>query len=303
MINMIEAVVDRPSDKFYHQIEEHIHCLTKNDILTNITLMVIENHDMMSAHRVSEIYREAVADLKRDGLVKNYTEIDILNHNIEMLNNHRHTQLSESSVDPINRMVSLYTLYEALDMLDADKCAPYFLEVSFANTVNIVKTKVQSAFNKMSDAEKNLSKNIDITFSSFTRKAEEMFKSNNREAVIKGSIIPSASKMLKMALAAGLTAWLLHPIIAVIGILGYIGVSKSLQNKERQLVLDEIDTELQMVEKYIQQAEAKDDMVALKNLLTTKKRLQREYTRVKYKIKMTTGKATPDVEKAVGPNN
>lgn len=299
MISMIESVVDRPVDKFYHQIEQHIKCLVENDIIDTITSFVLENSDMFSKSRVSDIYKDEVAELKSNGgLVKNYITIDILNQNIARLNSRY--KVTEG-VDPINRMTALYSLYEALDMLDANNGTPYFLEVSFANTVNIVKTKIQSAFAKMSDKEKQISKTIDVTFVGFTKKVEDMFKSNNREAVIKGSIIPSASKMLKMALAAGLTAWLLHPVVAVIGILGYIGVSKVLQNKERQLVLDEIDTELQMVDKYIQQAEAKDDMVALKNLLTTKKRLQREYTRVKYKIKITTGSSTPDVEKAVGP--
>ena len=56
------------------------------------------------------------------------------------------------------------------------------------------------------------------------------------------------------------------------------------QSRERKLIIDEIDTELEMVDKYIEQAERKDDLKAMKNLLTTKKKLQRERTRIKYKM-------------------
>ena len=296
LISMIESVMNRPADKFFDQVSANMSCLIKNGIIDDITAFALENHSMIPTDKLLDVYTEALGNL-RSTEVKNYADIYSLNNNIQKL---QRIPNENPNIDSINRIVGLYQLYEAMDMLDQERNSPYLLEVSFANTVNVVKTKVQDAFAKMSDGEKNLSKNIDITFVGFTKKVEDMFKSNNREAIIRGSIIPSASKMLKMALAAGLTAWLLHPIIAVIGILGYIGVSKSMQNKERQLILDEIDTELQMVDKYIQQAEAKDDMKALKNLLTTKKRLQREYTRIKYKVKMTTGSA-PDVEKAVGP--
>lgn len=297
MLSVVESVIDRPSDKFYSQISNNIKCLVENDMIDTITSFAIENSEMISRSKLISIYEDEIYTLRRGRKTPtDYVSISNLSKNIKRL----YEESASDNIDSINKIMALNELFEALDILDAEKNTPFVLEVSFANTVNIVKTKIQSAFNKMSDKEKELSKNIDVTFVGFTKKVENMFNSNNREAVIKGSVIPSASKMLKMALAAGLTSWLIHPVVAVIGILGYIGVSKVIQNKERQLILDEIDTELQMVDKYLQQAEAKDDMKAYKNLLTTKKRLQREYTRIKYKIKMTTGKS-PDVEKTVNP--
>ena len=75
-------------------------------------------------------------------------------------------------------------------------------------------------------------------------------------------------------------------MLAVIGALGYLGISKKYQAKERQLIIDELDTELKMCEKYIEIAESKNDMKGLKKLLTIQKELQRQQQRIKYKMKV-----------------
>ena len=263
-------------------IYKNINLFIKNDMLDDLTEFAIQSDGFISLNKLKAIYELALNDVKGNknniGSLR-YIMMDTLKSNIAKMNESHDI----SDIDDINRIISCYSFVEALQLLDTDS-SPYFLEVSFNNTFNIVKTKIQSAFQTMSDKEKQLSKNIDMSLAGFKNSVEGYFNSQAREQVLRGNILPSASKMLKMALAAGLTSWLIHPVVAVIGILGYIGVSKYSQHKERELILDELDTEIEMVDKYLDEADRKGDLKATKNLLTTKKKLQREKSRIKYKL-------------------
>lgn len=145
--------------------------------------------------------------------------------------------------------------------------------------------KLKDTMKKLTDKEKELSRTIDANMNTFGRAAERAFMNDNKEAVIRGSLIPSASKCIKGAIMTG-AAWAVNPALAVIGVLGYIGVSKGVQAKERQLILDEIEIELQMNEKYLRIAEDNNDMKATRELLKIQRDLQRQHQRIKYKMKV-----------------
>ena len=294
--SFVESTIEENKDgyQFIHQIKENMPILIEHDMLDQITEFARLNPDVIDPAELALAYEDAKIYLKNSissyssDFLSNrklsvYREMTDLSKNIDNLKIHS----KKETPNDINKLISIIQFTEAMKTLDNERHAAVqpMLEVSFKNTLNIVKTKMQDAVKTVSDTEKKLSSNIDTAFSGFISSVERMFTSTSREQVIRGSIIPSASKILKMCLGAGLVAWMIHPVVAVIGILGYIGVSKSLQAKERQLILDEIDTELQMVDKYIDQAEQKNDMKALKQLLTTKKRLQREDSRIRYKMR------------------
>ena len=86
-----------------------------------------------------------------------------------------------------------------------------------------------------------------------------------------------------MALAAvGVFA---GPQTAAITALGGLAASKYLNNRERKMILDEIDTELHVVEKQIDIAQNENDMNQYRFLLNYQKKLAREARRIKYGIK------------------
>ena len=120
--------------------------------------------------------------------------------------------------------------------------------------------------------------------SAFTRSAERAMTNDRREAIIKGSVIPSASKIIKGAIVTGATSLVLGPVVAVIGVLGYLGVSKKLNDKQRRALMDEIEIELKMCQKYIDLAESKNDLKALKKLYTIQRELEKQRGRIKYKL-------------------
>lgn len=189
--------------------------------------------------------------------------------------------------DDFNMFVEAYSAIAI--MIDTYNSEGTMLEASITNKLNVAMMKLRNSFTKMGDAEKRLSCNLDMGMSGFKKGIERALTTDNREAVIRGSILPSFSKIVKLCLVnAGLIA-LHQPLIAVIVTLGYFACSAKFKAKERQMVIDEIEIELEMCEKYIQIAESKNDMKALRQLLTTKKELQRQLQRVKYKMQVDFG--------------
>ena len=55
------------------------------------------------------------------------------------------------------------------------------------------------------------------------------------------------------------------------------------------MLIDEIDIEIKMCDKYIEIAEQKNDMKALKQLMITKRDLERQQQRIKYKMRVQLG--------------
>lgn len=174
-------------------------------------------------------------------------------------------------------------------MIDTYNNQNSLLEASFTNTLKVASMKLRNAFTKMSDKERSISRSLDIGMNNFKKSIERAFTNDNRESIIKGSVLPSFSKIVKICIInAGLIA-LHQPLIAVIGTLGYFAVNGKFKAKERQMVIDEIEIELDMCEKYINIAEQKNDMQALRQLLTTKKELERQRQRIKYKMRVDFG--------------
>ena len=119
-----------------------------------------------------------------------------------------------------------------------------------------------------------------------------MLRSDRREAIIKGSLIPSFSRTLKLAL--GFTAIsIFNPIAGLISIMGYLGASKKLNKRERQLIYDEIETELKVTEKELQMAENDGDMKRYRFLLQYQKKLTREKQRIRYGMRVSGQRIPP----------
>ena len=152
--------------------------------------------------------------------------------------------------------------------------------LSFMSKLKIAKENLRRTSLKLKDKDRELSRKLDNNIELFSKNAKNAMVSDNREAIIKGRLLPSASKCIHLAVATGL-AWLVSPAIAVVGVLGYIGMSKHLQEKERRLIFDEIEVEIEMCDKYLRLAEDKNDMKAVRNIMQTKRSLERQRQRLR----------------------
>jgi hypothetical protein len=156
------------------------------------------------------------------------------------------------------------------------------------NNMKLYLEGLKAKMKDMSQKEKELSRNLDNTFRLLVKAMKNALVSDRREAIIKGSVIPSFSRCIKACIGlAGVYAVSgFNPAAPLLVAFGGFCVSKRLTQKERLLLLDEIETELQVVDKEISMAESRDNMKKYRALLKYKKDLQRQYQRIKYNIRV-----------------
>ena len=155
------------------------------------------------------------------------------------------------------------------------------------NNIKLYLEGIKSKMKNMSQKEKEMSRNLDNWFRRFSKSLHDAMISDRREAIIKGSVIPSFSKCIKIAIGlTGLGIVTGSPVAPILTAFAGFAVSKDLTKKERILMLDEIETELEVLEKEIAMAESKNQMKKYRALLTYKKDLQRQYQRIKYNVRV-----------------
>lgn len=239
----------------------------------SITVPVILEKDKLKESLIN--YRNQMRNSAQ--YTKDYIRIDCLNENIYKLNNSNYSyNTSNSNRDILNY---LFCLKEIANIGSTE----YITEMDFSNTIKLAINNLKKDVIKLSDKEKQASSAIDVAANNIQRKLEDAVKTNNREAVIKGSIIPSASKCIKIALTYG-AAWCVSPAIAIISAIGHFACAKNMQKKERQLVLDDIDIELRMCERYMRLAEEKNDMKKIREIEKIQRNLIRQKQRIQYKM-------------------
>ena len=153
------------------------------------------------------------------------------------------------------------------------------------STIKLMLQGMKAKFKSASQKEKEISKNVDMNVRNFVKAMKNALISDRREAIIKGSVIPSFSKCVKLGVALAGLSWL-NPAAGVIAAVGGFAMSKRLTKKERMLLLDEIETELDVLEKEIAMAESDGNMKKYRALLKYRKDLQRQYQRIKYNIRV-----------------
>lgn len=278
---------------FTKNIKNSIDYLSE-DTIDTITDIAIKYPLIIDKSNLYAIYKEQLTDLKDKYTgSKKWIRMSCLNSNIRKLDNEEYIATSDD--DPTN-------VFEVINGLE-----DLFVEVSINKTLKAtnesmttmaksISNKLRKTVEKASDMDKEASRRIDSSVNLFISGMQRAARNNNREAIIRGSIIPSASKIVKAAIIDGGVA-LVNPALAVILALGQFAISKKMQKKERQLVLDEIEVELEMCKRYLRQAEDQNDLEAQKKILRIQRNLERQRQRILYNMKMYWNHDVPSVKK------
>lgn len=248
-----------------------IDTLDDNDF-DNITCIVTSKQDTLERDNLIKLYNNYKSHLYKSDTPGKYRLGSCLEENISKLKNMESLDENTNRYEVYNKLAKINEGLEAIN------------ETSLKNNIMIAREKLKKAALKLSDKEKTMSKQLDNALANFNDNIQTKLSNKNREAVIKGRILPSASTTLKIALASGVAA-LFNPALAVIGALGALGASAAGTKKEKQFILDEIDIQLKLVEKKIQLAENNNDMKALEQLLKIEQKLKREKQRILYRLK------------------
>lgn len=155
----------------------------------------------------------------------------------------------------------------------------------FMNNMKLYVHAIRGQLKKADAKTQTAIRNMDDTVSRIGRGIKQALVSDRREAVIKGSVIPSFHKCILIAAAeAGL--WALNPPLAIIAAVGGFAASKKLTIKERALLYDDIIIEIKLLDKEIQKADERNQIKKLRQLMRMRKELERQAARIKYNIRI-----------------
>lgn len=182
---------------------------------------------------------------------------------------------------------SLKSIIEAAiaDNVIADYRNQVITEKLNLNTAKLALQNAKAKLKDLSTKEKSLSQSVDAAGSGVIKSIEKALTSDRREAIIKGSLIPSFSKCIKGAIALAGVGIAFGPFNALLAAVTGLAASKLLNHREKMLIYDEIDTELKVVEKEIEIAQNDNDMKKYRFLLNYQKKLTRERNRIRYGMK------------------
>ena len=193
-----------------------------------------------------------------------------------------------------------------VDLSDLEKSKPDSRKKGRMLNLNSIKLGLKGLATKMKDMstkQKEMSRNLDNAIRAYVKAYKDTLQKERREDIIKGRLIPSFSRCLKagvgLAVLGIATGGVIIPIIA--GIAG-LALNKKATEKERYLLLDELETELEVIEKELAYAEENREMKKYRALLQYKKELQRQYQRIRYNIKLDK-KYIPKASSGTNPHN
>lgn len=261
-----------------------------NDSLDTLTDLSIAIPIILDRNKLIETFTIHRNDIrKKKSNIKDYIRIDCLNENIYRLSS---SSYSYNTSNSINDVINSLSCVDEIAKLNNN----YLIEMDFTNSIKLALNTLKHKVSNLGTKEKQISSSIDVSANNVSKAIEDALTKGSREAVIKGRLIPSTSKTIKWALTLGV-AWAISPAIAVITAIGAFACMKKLQAKERQLVLDDIEIEIKMCERYIRNYEDKGDLKKVKQCETILRNLERQRQRIKYKMVTVYSQNVPSVNK------
>lgn len=251
----------------------------------SITVPVVLEKNKLCESLIS--YRNELR--KTASKASDYIRIDCLNDNIIKLKENNMVYATSNNLSGIRCYLACLN-----EMVNMNSSEEYVMEMNFTNTLKLAVDRLKKTATKLKDKDKQISNTIDVSVNNISKAMEDAITNDNRDAIIKGRILPSASKCIKLALAGG-ALWQINPAVAIITSLGAFACSKKLKAKERQMVLDDIEIELKMCDRYIKQAEDDNDLKKVRQLEIIQRNLQRQQQRIKYNMHIVYKQNVPDV--------
>lgn len=274
-------------------LEQNMVASMNGDDLEYISEMAIKYPRLLNPRRVLEAvdYRmKLYSESKEDPLYLNRTILSENKNKLEKAIDAQATPEKEDTDKDVIKELNEIAIFSAV----VDQRLSAMNELSITSNLKLAADKLMGVASSLSDKEQIISRNIDGACRFLQRSIEKSMSMENREAVIRGDILPSMSKIIKWVCIIGGAAFI-HVGLAAVILLGKFAMDKKIRTKERQMVVDELDVELKMIDKYIADADAAKDYKKEKELLLIKKKLQHQNDRLKWNIKLHWGDKNVDV--------
>ena len=294
LLESLESLSEKDANSL---IEESFDRFSLNDI-DDITQLTKLDPSVIKPSGYQTVLKDTLKTARRKQYktFEDYEKIDCIKDNLNKLKDIDDSSDEDMSLD--EAIISTKVKEACVNSLyDFTKYPTTLKEMNIANTIAMASEKVKAKLSDVSSDVSNLSRQFDAQLDQLKGVVNTKdLESENREAVIAGNILPKASRIIKLAITAGV-GYFINPAISVIVVLGYLGMSMDAQSKERRKVLEEIELELEMTNRYLKKAEDDGNLEKQRELLKIKKKLESQKARLMYNMAFKHGEALPSKNK------
>ena len=294
LLESLESLAEKDANSL---IEESFDRFSLDDI-DGITQLTKLDPSVIKPSGYQTVLKDTLKTARRKQYktFEDYEKIDCIKDNLNKLKNIDDSSDEDMSLD--EAIISTKVKEACVNSLyDFTKYPTTLKEMNIANTIAMASEKVKAKLSDVSSDVSNLSRQFDAQLDQLKGVVNTKdLESENREAVIAGNILPKASRIIKLAITAGV-GYFINPAISVIVVLGYLGMSLDAQSKERRKVLEEIELELEMTNRYLKKAEDDGSLEKQRELLKIKKKLESQKARLMYNMAFKHGEALPGKNK------
>lgn len=294
LLESLESLAKKDANSL---IEESFDRFSLNDI-DGITQLTKLDPSVIKPSGYQTVLKDTLRTARRKQYktFEDYEKIDCIKDNLNKLKDIDDSSDEDMSLD--EAIISTKVKEACVNSLyDFTKYPTTLKEMNIVNTIAMASEKVKAKLSDVSADVSNLSRQFDAQMDQLKGVVNTKdLESENREAVIAGNILPKASRIIKLAITAGV-GYFINPAISVIVVLGYLGMSLDAQSKERRKVLEEIELELEMTNRYLKKAEDDGSLEKQRELLKIKKKLESQKARLMYNMAFKHGEALPGKNK------
>lgn len=154
-------------------------------------------------------------------------------------------------------------------------------EMKISSYGRLVLDKFRQGYDYLNDKQKAVFDTLDRLADRFSHFDDKEARAEARMQVIKGQMLPPLSKCLKTILFAGLIA-IINPWLGLLAIIVKYVTSKNATKEERQAVCDELEVEIQMIDRKIQDAVDEKDYKLERKLRLLKKKMLVQYSKISF---------------------
>lgn len=294
LLESLESLAEKDANSL---IKEYFDRFSLNDI-DGITQLTKLDPSVIKPSGYQTVLKDTLRTARRKQYktFEDYEKIDCIKDNLNKLKDIDDSSDEDMSLD--EAIISTKVKEACVNSLyDFTKYPTTLKEMNIVNTIAMASEKVKAKLSDVSADVSNLSRQFDAQMDQLKGVVNTKdLESENREAVIAGNILPKASRIIKLAITAGV-GYFINPAISVIVVLGYLGMSLDAQSKERRKVLEEIELELEMTNRYLKKAEDDGSLEKQRELLKIKKKLESQKARLMYNMAFKHGEALPGKNK------
>lgn len=263
--------IEESYEKHYPLIDKSKLLLSLNEAVKEIRTDVSTPDNVTKISNLKEIINKVknYHDENQDDMEDSDDETDekVLSANIIPIKDYNQDKMKTYTIDSIAK-------YYNEDTILANNIAKEAMhEMKLSSYVTLGLDRLKKTASTLMDAQKTAWNNIDKFADTIERINTEEDKREARMQVVKNSLLPSMSRCIKSIIIAGGLSVLVHPFVGLLSLVVRFVNSKRAAKEERQAVADELEVELEMIDRKIRDAEDSKDYKKERKLRLLKRKL------------------------------